>query len=292
MTIGMMMEWRKTIARTEARFVILRRIPLALYYCREARKRYQEMGVRNLPLSCKAGNRRITHLIAHQWQSRTSPTPLGGYQVRADHNDILVDERASIVRKLMTKIVLGTAYLIFREFLKDSTDTAKIEILVAVDEMHMDDLDGSFFSLFFIHIIKFLQIYQIPVIYEHFWLLFKKIKRLFDPTRQLSDDKMTDVSSSLRISIVLPQQSKRYRRITFFTPCFLAKVEKLYSNTKDILKYLHQKSGSLPHFVKYNKMGIPDFLLDIPWLMGTASLLKKARKMTKQWYVIPISSFT
>ena len=72
---------------------------------------------------------------------------------------------------------------------------------------------------------------------------------------------MTDVSSSLRIPIVPPQQSKRHRRITFSTPCFLAKVEKLSSNTKDKLKYLHQNSGSLPHFAIHDKMGIPDFYL-------------------------------
>ena len=76
-------------------------------------------------------------------------------------------------------------------------------------------------------------------------------------------------------------QEETLRRTLFLHTIFPCKGMKRQSNTNDRLKYRHKKSGSLPQIAHHN-LGIPDFLLDIPWLMSLVPLPDiPARKMAK-----------
>lgn len=46
----------------------------------------------------------------------------------------------------MTKMILGTSNLFLSKLSEDNTDTTHIEVLMSVNEMHMNNLNSAFFK--------------------------------------------------------------------------------------------------------------------------------------------------
>jgi len=93
--------------------------------------------------------------------------------------------------------------------------------------------------------------------------------------------KMLTAISFLTDFLSYHTQEETLRRTLFLHTIFPCKGMKRQSNTNDRLKYRHKKVRQ-PSTDYCHNLGIPDFLLDIPWFMSFVPLPDiPARKMAK-----------